>query len=163
MFPIIDVRHCADAFAAGQRYGSLAAKQIQHSINAYTALFASCGLTWADACIRARDFLPAMQKYAPESVAQLNGIALASKQELASLLALNCRSELLSPNFLTALPDPNECTSIAIGNAVNNALGESKRDTWLAQNWDWMGGQRDALVLLRGRSSYSDKIGRAHV
>ena len=168
MFPIIDVRHCADAFAAGQRYGSLAAKQIQHSINAYTALFASCGLTWADACMRARDFLPAMQKYAPESVAQLNGIALASKQELASLLALNCRSELLSPNFLTALPDPNECTSIAIGNAVsnavsnalnnalNNALGESKRDTWLAQNWDWMGGQRDALVLLRGRSSYSD-------
>ena len=149
MFPTIDVRHCPDAFAAGYQYGTTAAKQIQLSINAYTTLFASSGLTWKDACNRTQAFLPAMQKYAPSSVLELNAIAQGSQQDVLSILALNCRSELLSPNFLTQLAEPNECTSIAIGNAKGNDV----RDTWLAQNWDWMGGQRDALVLLRGRST----------
>ena len=151
MFPTIDLRHCADAFSAGHQYGTTAATRIQHSINAYTVLFANSGLAWLDACHRAQDFLPAMEKYAPESVAELSGIANGSQQDIAAILALNCRSELLSPNFLTQLPDPNECTSIAIGGASQYG----KQDTWLAQNWDWMGGQRDALVLLRGRASYS--------
>ena len=151
MFPIIDVRHCANAFAAGHLYGAIAAKQIQLSINAYTKLFATSGLTWKDACSRAQEFLAAMQKYAPSSVLELEGIAQGSQQNLLSILALNCRSELLSPNFLTQLAEPNECTSIAVGNEHSNGA----QDTWLAQNWDWMGGQRDALVLLRGKSSYA--------
>ena len=153
MFSVIDTRHCADAVAAGRHYGSLAAKQIQHAIDAYTRLFASSGLSWQNACTRAQEFLPAMEKYAPESVLELSAIAQASKQDVLSIVALNCRSELLSPNFLTQLPDPNECTSIAIGTA------DATQDTWLAQNWDWMGGQRDALVLLRGRASCG-QIGR---
>jgi isopenicillin-N N-acyltransferase like protein len=155
MFPIIRTFAQPDAYLAGQQYGSAARVRIAHSVKAYRALFASCGLDWAEACKKASAFEPIMQAIDPHSTQELRGIAQGSGFDFESILALNCRSELLSADFLNSqitnlehpgLPDFNECTSVAVQPKAS-AAGE----TWLAQNWDWMGGQREALVLLEGR------------
>jgi isopenicillin-N N-acyltransferase like protein len=155
MFPIIRTLPQPDAFAAGQYYGRNAQSRIAHSIKAYRALFASCGLSWQQACQKAQAFAAIMTELDPLSVQELRGIAQGSGFDFESILALNCRSELLSADFLNTqasnqskanLPDVNECTSIAV-----QPKASVSGDTWLAQNWDWMGGQREALVLLEGR------------
>jgi isopenicillin-N N-acyltransferase like protein len=155
MFPIIRTLNQPDAFAAGQHYGLAAKARIAHSVKAYRGLFQSCGLSWAQACLKAQAFEPIMNQLDPLSVQELQGIAQGSGFDFASILALNCRSELLSADFLNVksavqgqpdVPDFNECTSVAVQPKASVA-GE----TWLAQNWDWMGGQREALVLLEGR------------
>lgn len=154
MFPIIRTLTQADALSAGQHYGRTAQTRIAHSVKAYRALFENCGLSWAQACLKARAFEPIMTELDPHSVQELHGIAQGSGFDFESILALNCRSELLSADFLNtsqqestkpSLPDFNECTSVAVQPKASAA-----NETWLAQNWDWMGGQRDALVLLEG-------------
>jgi isopenicillin-N N-acyltransferase like protein len=155
MFPTISTLFAPNAFSAGQHYGRLARERIAHSIKAYQALFANCGLGWNEACQKALAFEPMMTELDPHSMQEMQGIADGSGFDFQSILALNCRSELLSADFLNTqaigqtpayVPDVNECTSVAAQPRAS-ATGE----TWLAQNWDWMGGQREALVLLEGR------------
>lgn len=102
-------------------------------------------------------------------IQEMQGIAEGSGLELAEVLALNCRTEILPASFLSdahhdaqaalaanlaaGLPDwldtldsrinEGECTAMAV---APQACGQSQ--TWLAQNWDWLGRQRQALVLI---------------
>ncbi len=153
MFPIIHIADQQNPLAAGVAYGQKAAEKIAHSLKAYRQLFEHCGLPWEQACTKALQFEPMMQAIDADSVLEMQGIAQGSGFDFASILALNCRSELLSPEFLSQakdaqVPDANECTSFAV-----RPKASANKTTWLAQNWDWMGGQRDALVLLEGRAA----------
>jgi hypothetical protein len=60
MFQIIRTLAQADALSAGQHYGRTAQIRIAHSVKAYRALFETCGLSWAQACLKARAFEPIM-------------------------------------------------------------------------------------------------------
>ena len=64
----------------------------------------------------------------------------------SEILALNARTELLPAQRSLTGADAGECTAIAVSPAAS-ATGE----TLLAQNWDWVGSQREALILLRVR------------
>jgi isopenicillin-N N-acyltransferase like protein len=170
MFQIIDLKPLSTGFKAGHLYGAQAAKKIAYCIHAYSQVFADCGIDWQQACTKAQEFAPIMQDLWPESVEQLNGIAAGSGQSLDSILALNCRSELIPAKFLAApssqapqahernrvlgvgaagYPDWNECTAMC----VQPSASADQTSTWLAQNWDWMGGQRNALVILKGQTT----------
>ena len=77
-------------------------------------------------------------------------------------MALNARTEILPPTYpeerhprwreldaanrAGGVPDWGECTAIAVPRSASVTGG-----TLLAQNWDWLGGQRGALVVLRVR------------
>jgi isopenicillin-N N-acyltransferase-like protein len=181
MFPCIDTLHAASAFERGQIYGQQSSIRIQHSVVTYARLFAACGIDWASACERAMRFEPVIEQVDADLMAELRGMAQGSGQTLGSLMALNCRTEILPPTFFSeepqlahaalaanraaGLPDwladapwdgalkDGECTAMGV-TAAASRTGQA----WLAQNWDWMGRQREALVLLHTQGPSGQSI-----
>jgi len=173
MFPVLLIPDDAAPRERGRLYGAGAQRQARHSRDSYARLFASCGIAWAEACARALQLQPAIAQADPDLLDELAGIAEGSGLRLDEVLALNCRTEILPPTFLgeaspaadaalaanraAGLPDwlddaaldpaiqDGECTAMAVG-----AGASANGHTWLAQNWDWLGRQRQALVLLQG-------------
>ena len=171
-FPIITLPVHASAHERGRLYGQAAATQIRHSVLTYAKMFASCGIDWAQAGVRARRYIEVINALDPLLMPEMQGIADGSGWQLDDILALNCRTEILPPNFLSdethsaaaalaanrlvGLPDwerdqpldphlrDGECTSLCVQGRVS-----ADGHTWLAQNWDWIGRQRAALVILK--------------
>jgi len=168
MFPVIDVRAIDSAKARGERYGSRARERIVHSVQTYARLFADCGVDWTEAGRRAMQYRDAIHATDPYLLEELEGIAQGAKLVFSDIMALNCRTEILPSSFLAQLSDDaaearlhnqalglfdwGECTAMAV-----SARASADGHTWLAQNWDWIGRQRDALVVLHTR----DAKGRA--
>lgn len=184
MFPCIDTLAASSAFARGQIYGHQARDRIRHSVITYARLFAACGIDWASACERAMGFEACIAQVDAELMAELRGMAQGSGQPLGSLMALNCRTEILPPTFLADDPDlkaaaqaalaanraadlpdwlaqadwdsalrDGECTAMGVSAAASRT-GQA----WLAQNWDWMGRQRQALVVLHTQGPSGQSI-----
>ncbi len=171
-FPIITLPAHATAYERGRLYGLAAAPQIRHSVLTYAKLFAVCGIHWAQAGERANRYREMIHALDPLLMDEMQGIAEGSGWQLNDILALNCRTEILPPNFLSddkypgaaalaanrlaGLPDwepgqaldphlkDGECTAMAVQGRVSE-----DGHTWLAQNWDWIGRQRDALLILK--------------
>ena len=171
-FPIITLPAHASAHERGRLYGVAAAVQIRHSVLTYAKLFATCGIDWAQAGARARRYAEVINALDPLLTQEMQGIAEGSGWQLDDILALNCRTEILPPNFLSddthpaaaalaanrlaGLPDwevdqpldphlrDGECTAMCVQGRVSE-----DGHTWLAQNWDWIGRQRAALVILK--------------
>lgn len=181
MFPCIDTLPARSAHARGHLYGQEARGRIQHSVVTYARLFAACGIDWADACARAMRFESVIAQVDTDLMAELQGMAQGSGQSLASLMALNCRTEILPSTFFSdqpqlahaalaanhaaGLPDwladapwdhalqDGECTAMGVSAAASRS-GQA----WLAQNWDWMGRQRQALVVLHTQGPSGQSI-----
>ena len=110
----------------------------------------------------------------PSFLDEMRGIAQGAGVRFEDILALNCRTEILPAEFLgvPATQEENksspridsrplsaaqrqaasvfgegECTALALKPSAS-----AEGNTWLAQNWDWIGTQRQALVLLKGRA-----------
>ena len=169
MFPVLTLTAHADAHARGLAHGQQARSRTIHSRNTYARLFASCGIDWDQACTRALAYQPVIEALDPALLQEMQGIADGSGLRLAEVLALNCRTEILPASFLSdaghqaeaalaanraaGLPDwldaldphaaEGECTAMAVAPAAS-----SNGHSWLAQNWDWLGRQRQALVVL---------------
>ncbi len=135
----------------GRRYGVSAQARIRQSIANYQSMFNAVDLPWDEAVARAAPFEEVIGKVFPVIIDELHGVADGSGVDFPSLLALNCRTELLPSNYLALVSRPtgkaapdggqlNECTSFAVADGQANVL--------LAQNWDWVGVQRDCLVML---------------
>ena len=148
MLPIIDVRTHTSAFARGEAYGAQARPQVARSIATYKLVFAGNGIGWEEAGRRARRYVEAIAAVDPALVEELEGIARGAEVGVEEILALNCRSEILPTTFLDIFADLSECTSLVVA-----PEGSTDRHTRLVQNWDWVGLQREALVLLRTVSS----------
>jgi isopenicillin-N N-acyltransferase-like protein len=168
MFPVIEL--AGTAAERGRRHGALARRQIERSIATYARLFAYCGIDWAGARRRAAGYRETIGAVDPDLVAEIEGIAAGSGRGVDEILALNARTEILPPsypgdpqadwrriaaaNVAAGVPDWAECTAIAVRPSASATGG-----TLLAQNWDWLGAQRAALVLLR----VTEPAGRAYL
>lgn len=145
MFPTLDLSHDRDPHARGSAYGRAAAAQIAHSLATYADLFGACGIAWDQAERRAGAYLSVVEALDADLVAELHGIAEGSGCSLAAILALNCRTEILPASYLNpAAPDASECTAMCVA-AEAGAAGHA----WFAQNWDWVGRQRAAMLILK--------------
>ncbi|TAG49043.1 MAG: hypothetical protein EAZ30_04770 [Betaproteobacteria bacterium] len=157
MFPILDLT--GNAFQRGYAHGTLSRHQVARSVRCYAALFASCGIDWTTAQRRAGRFRDIIAGCG-DLIEEIEGIADGSGFHINEILALNCRTEILPPTFLAAdaagsvdakqrnaalgLFDIGECTSFAI-DSTRCADGHTR----VAQNWDWLGYQRQNVVILR--------------
>ncbi|MFM8575745.1 MAG: C45 family autoproteolytic acyltransferase/hydrolase [Limnohabitans sp.] len=171
MFPSTWIAPGLSGMVRGRQQGQAVRAQALHSRNTYARLFAHCGIDWATACERALAYRPVIEALDPELMQEIGGLAEGSGLGLTEVLALNCRTEILPPGFLgtatvdarlalasnraAGLPDwlendaldpaaeDGECTAMVV-----NPTAAQDGQTWLAQNWDWLGRQRQALVLL---------------
>ena len=129
-------------FELGQQYGEQAADLVRFNLAGYRRLFEhDAGLNWAEALDQARRYISAIAAYAPHLLAEMSGIAEGASVSLDEILALNCRTEILS---LGAIPLRNECTTMfAAPEATANG------HALVAQNWDWANLLRGGVVLLK--------------
>ena len=162
MFPLIDVS--GSARERGQQHGLKGRERITRSIATYARLFAYCGIDWQGAQRLGAGYRDLIGDLDPALLAEIEGIAAGAGRQPNEILALNARTEILPPSYpgeahpdrakisaanaKLGVPDWGECTSIAVKPA-QSASGT----TLLAQNWDWLGAQRAALVLLRVRDA----------
>lgn len=152
MFPLIELQ--GSAFERGRTHGEQARARVERSLVNYRALFAHCGIGWSDVQAIGAQFRDPIGELDVQLLEEIEGIAAGAGRQVNELLALNARTEILPPNFPErAAPawlarmkgaDFGECTAIAVLPS-RSATGGSL----LAQNWDWLGSQREALVLLR--------------
>ena len=144
----------------GKMMGELARSQVAGSVRCYAALFVACGIDWETAQRRAAEFRDIVAGCGSGIMEEIEGIALGSGFSVNEILALNCRTEILPPSFLgmetvnsdaarsknaaLGLFDLGECTSLAV-------TGKRCADghTRVAQNWDWIGYQRQNVLALR--------------
>jgi len=162
MFPLIEVS--GTARERGQQHGLQAKARIARSIATYARLFAYCGIDWQGAQRLGSGYRDLIGDLDPALLAEIEGIASGAGRNAAEILALNARTEILPPSYpgeahaelnkiaaanaKLGVPDWGECTAVAV------KPGESTTGTTLlAQNWDWLGAQRAALVLLRVRGA----------
>jgi isopenicillin-N N-acyltransferase-like protein len=162
MFPLIEVSGCARE--RGQQHGLQASARIGLSIATYARLFAYCGIDWQGARRLGAGYRGLIGDLDPALLAEIEGIAAGAGRHVDEILALNARTEILPPSYpgephpdrsriaaanaKAGVPDWGECTAVAVKPA-QCATGT----TLLAQNWDWLGAQRAALVLLRVRDA----------
>jgi len=162
MFPLIEVS--GSARERGQQHGLRAKSRIERSVANYARLFAYCGIDWQGAQRLGAGYREVIGDLDPALLAEIEGIASGAGRHVDEILALNARTEILPPSYpgdphpdrsriaaanaKKGVPDWGECTSVAVKPA-QSASGT----TLLAQNWDWLGGQRAALVLLRVRNA----------
>jgi len=156
MFPILDT--AGSSYERGRQHGSKARARVERSIASYAGLFDACGIGWGGARRLSAAYAGVIRDLDPGLYEEIRGIAAGAGREVDEILALNARTEILPPTFperpsddwlasrLAGKADFGECTALAIeprASATGGAL--------LAQNWDWLGGQRDALIVLRER------------
>jgi isopenicillin-N N-acyltransferase-like protein len=162
VFPVIEVD--GDAFLRGRMHGTLARSRIERSIATYARLFAYCGIDWQDAQRRAAQYRDTVGNLDAELLEEIKGIAAGAGRAFDEILALNARTEILPPSYPgeasphwqqvqelnrgAGIPDWGECTALAV-----QPDRSATRGTLLAQNWDWLGMQRDAVVLIRSRET----------
>ncbi len=165
MFPLIEVS--GSARERGQQHGLQAKARIGRSIVTYAHLFAYCGIDWQGAQRLGAGYRDLIGDLDPALLAEIEGIAAGAGRQVDEILALNARTEILPPSYpgephpdrsrvaaanaKSGVPDWGECTAVAVKPA-QSASGS----TLLAQNWDWLGAQRAALVLLRVREPGGD-------
>jgi isopenicillin-N N-acyltransferase-like protein len=162
MFPLIEVS--GSARERGQQHGLQAKARVEYSIANYARLFAYCGIDWQGAQRLGAGYRELIGDLDPALLAEIEGIASGAGRDVDEILALNARTEILPPSYpgdphpdqckiaaanaQSGVPDWGECTSVAVKPAQSTT-----GTTLLAQNWDWLGGQRAALVLLRVRNA----------
>jgi isopenicillin-N N-acyltransferase like protein len=162
VFPLIDVS--GSARERGHQHGSQAKARIGRSVATYARLFAYCGIDWQGAQRLGSAYRELIGDLDATLLAEIEGIAAGSGRSVAEILALNARTEILPPSYpgdphpdrskiaaanaQRGVPEWGECTAVAVKSS-QSATGA----TLLAQNWDWLGAQRAALVLLRMRNA----------
>lgn len=162
MFPLIEVS--GSARERGQQHGLQAKARVERSIATYARLFAYCGIDWQGAQRLGAGYREVIGDLDPALLAEIEGIASGAGRHVDEILALNARTEILPPSYpgephpnlqkiaaanaKEGVPDWGECTAVAVKPAQSTT-----GTTLLAQNWDWLGAQRAALVLLRVRDA----------
>ena len=143
----------------GKTAGLASRNRTQHSLETYRKTFSLCDIKWDDAIAKAGSHLEVIKEFTPHLLEELQGLADGTGVAMDSLLALNCRTEILPPDFLLrAMASAsaggskvdvhgNECTSLAVA--------RENSPVWLAQNWDWVSTQRDALIVLHAQPEAS--------
>lgn len=141
LFPTVEVS--GTAFERGRLHGEQARGRVERSLANYAGLFSFFGMAWDEAQRRGAGYRDLIGGFDAALLEEMEGIARGAGRRLSEILALNVRTEILPPSFLTGV-DTGECTAIAV-----NPAGSTTGEALLAQNWDWVGSQRDALILLR--------------
>ncbi len=165
--PIRSIDVSGNASERGRQIGYLAGESIALSLHNYRNMFNTCDISWQQACDKALPCIDYANRYCPSVIEEMEGIANGSNTDIASIAALNTRTEILPADYLAKAtgPDPeksqtqyiNECTSLAFAQPATSTT--DKKTVWLAQNWDWLGTQRNALIVIRATAEQNRNPG----
>jgi isopenicillin-N N-acyltransferase like protein len=140
------------SYQRGRQYGRQAAARVRLSVQAYQQTFAHfAGWDWPAVRREALRFEAPIGEFRPAYLDELRGIADGADLDLADVLAINVRTEVMysakarqAPGTQTRLPA--ECSAFAVvpgpGQKIPAIIG---------QNWDWLLHSARTLVALEVR------------
>jgi isopenicillin-N N-acyltransferase-like protein len=144
-FPMIELE--GDPRTRGRQYGAAAAERVHRSAEIYLTAFEKQTLGAAKVRALVEEFLPIIERFGPEYVEEMRGIAEGAHCPLEHVVVVNARTELLAQaRRAAALADPDGCTGAVV-------LGEASADGRVlhGQNWDWRAECADTGVVLHIR------------
>jgi isopenicillin-N N-acyltransferase-like protein len=141
MFPVFELK--GTPHERGRIHGEQARGRVERSLANYARLFEFHGMPWMEAQRRSLAYRDVIGAFDSALLEEIEGIAQGAGRRVEEIVALNARTELLPAQVLSGA-DSGECTAIAVSPAASSAGG-----TLLAQNWDWVGSQRESMILLR--------------
>ncbi len=122
----------ASPYERGVCYGRQTTEAIEKCIANYKEKFLTGrGLSWDQVRKMAMDYVPKSKELMPDMLEEAQGIADGSGFDLADIMVLNCRYEILH------YPHEGECTAFAL---LREATADGK--VYIGQNWD----QRPSLL-----------------
>ena len=151
-FPLIEISGAPRE--RGRQYGEQSAERIARGIKIYRRRLEVRGKDWLKVCNYAENFSTFLDQSVPECMEEMKGIAEGAGVDIAHVLVLNARTELMYGHQTTAESFPNDgCTAIVV-------LPERSSDGCLlhGQNWDWIADCVDTGVVLRIRPDYGPDI-----
>jgi isopenicillin-N N-acyltransferase-like protein len=142
-------------YERGLQYGAQARAQVHLSVQAYQRVFAHyAGWDWPRVRRAAAAFEAPIADFRPAYLDEMRGIADGAGLDLADVLAINVRTEVMfaakarqAPLAARARKLPAECSAFAIVAAP----GASPQATLLGQNWDWLLHSAQTLIVLEAR------------
>lgn len=130
-----------------RQYGQLAREQIRYVRSQYERVFADAGVSWDDARVTALRYRDAIVSMCPALLVEAQGIADGCELDLADILAINCRTEILNAvtaNRARAIENRmGECSSFALSPGRT-----TEQETLLGQNWDWLEVLEAGVIVL---------------
>ncbi|BBY28487.1 C45 family autoproteolytic acyltransferase/hydolase [Mycolicibacterium sediminis] len=141
--PIITVS--GTARERGRQYGEQAASRVRQTRDAYAGVYAHFATwDWDRVGEEATPFVAPIERFHPDSLEEMRGIAEGAGLEFTDVLAMNLRTEILFAAKVraagAALPPMLECTSFAARTADGEQL--------IGQTWDWLVFSADTVVLV---------------
>jgi len=142
MSTFLHVKVCSsDPFERGRQYGQQAKDLIHLGIRGYQRHFSkTLARSWEEILEKSHLYLELLERDFPDELAEAQGIAAGSGAPLDTIMALNCRYEILK---LKHLPQEKECTSAAV---LPEATGSG--GTYLIKNWDYRPWVEQHVVVL---------------
>jgi isopenicillin-N N-acyltransferase like protein len=138
----------------GRQYGAQARAQVQLSVQAYQRVFAYyAGWDWPLVRRAAAAFEAPIAAFRPAYLDEMRGIADGAGLDLADVLAINVRTEVMfaakarqAPLAARVRDLPAECSAFAVAPAPR--AGGHHAATLLGQNWDWLLHAAQTLIVL---------------
>lgn len=134
-------------YEIGSQLGRLAGSEVKRCLELYREVFESVGVSWAEATKRAEAYVPVIEKYDADLIAEMQGIADAIDRPLIDIVALNARSEVLF-----SAQAVEGCTSIS-------ALPpKTDGNTYVGQNWDHYHRFHEVMLIVEIEQSDKPRI-----
>ena len=145
------VRVEGTSYQRGRQYGGQAAARVRLSVQAYQQTFAHfAGWDWPAVRREALRFEAPIGEFRPAYLDELRGIADGAGLDLADVLAINVRTEVMysakARQAPTSAKRPAECSAFAVVPAPGQ-----KGPAIIGQNWDWLLHAAQTLVVLEVR------------
>jgi isopenicillin-N N-acyltransferase like protein len=148
------VRVTGTPYERGRQYGAQARTRIHLSVQAYQRVFAHyAGWDWPAVRRAAAGFETPVAAFRPAYLAEMRGLADGAGLDLADVLAINVRTEVMyaakarQAPLATRVPQPPaECSAFAVVPATGGPAA-----TLLGQNWDWLLHSAQTLIVLEAR------------
>lgn len=135
----------------GYKHGHEGKQQVIQSLETYEKLFHGYQhIDWEEAKRRGLEHYKAIEKYDPNMLDEMQGIADGAGVEFEDILALNARSEIALTGY-KGQTFSDGCTAISVTSPITS-------DTFIGQNWDWKGSQKESLLLLEIESENKPDI-----
>jgi isopenicillin-N N-acyltransferase like protein len=130
-FPLVEMN--GPPRERGRQYGQQAADRINRSVDYYVTQLEKAGVAWPRAKALAADYMPLIEAFSPDQIAEMRGIAEGAGTGVEGIVIVNARTEMMFGATRKAAEDGDDgCTGII-------AMPEATRDGRVlhAQNWDW--------------------------
>jgi isopenicillin-N N-acyltransferase like protein len=148
------IRVAGTHYDRGRQYGAQARAQVHLSVQAYQRVFAFyAGWDWPRVRRAAAAFEAPIAAFRPAYLDEMRGIADGAGLDLADVLAINVRTEVMFAAKARQAPLagrvrdlPAECSAFALAPA--SRAGGHQAATILGQNWDWLLHAAQTLIIL---------------